>query len=275
MGNDDLDLLHGGHYRGDIACDCAADCVPLPGSLVRTTDRECADRPRPAARVAAPAIDATADRRLRRPSHTRQTQCQRNAAPPDATRPRPTDPIAGQGDPHQRTPTARRCLDNGAGSARRTRCRPSQRRTPHRRLVPPRPMPLRSRLRALADTSPLEVSSGRVKRHRLNGHGDCQLNRALHTIVNWRMLHGHPPTQQYLIRRRTEQKSDAEIRRCLERYTPDTSSASWRPPRDLTSLKRQPRQDTLLVRAPDESCSQHSRGGNPAGAPCGAMMKDI
>ena len=45
------------------------------------------------------------------------------------------------------------------------------------------------------------------------------LNRALHTIVNWRMIHGHEPTQHYLTRRRGQQKSDTEIRRCLKRYT--------------------------------------------------------
>ena len=54
---------------------------------------------------------------------------------------------------------------------------------------------------------------------RLNRSGDRQLNRALHTIVNWRMIHGHEPTQHYLARRRGQQKSDAEIRRCLKRYT--------------------------------------------------------
>jgi transposase len=72
---------------------------------------------------------------------------------------------------------------------------------------------------ALAGVSPLKASSGRVKRHRLNRFGDRNLNQALHTIVNWRMIHGHQPTQRYLTRRRTEQKSDAEIRRCLKRYT--------------------------------------------------------
>ncbi|MGC9671590.1 IS110 family transposase [Planosporangium sp. 12N6] len=71
----------------------------------------------------------------------------------------------------------------------------------------------------LAGVSPLEASSGRITRHRLNRFGDRQLNRALHTIVNWRMLHGHQPTRDYVDRRRAEQKSDPEIRRCLKRYT--------------------------------------------------------
>ena len=53
---------------------------------------------------------------------------------------------------------------------------------------------------ALAGASPLEASSGRITRHRLNRFGDRELNRALHVIVNWRMLH-HGPTHTYLARR--------------------------------------------------------------------------
>jgi transposase len=71
---------------------------------------------------------------------------------------------------------------------------------------------------SLAGVSPVEASSGRITRHRLNRFGDRQLNRALHVIVNWRMLHD-PATHGYLHRRRTEQKTDREIRRCLKRYT--------------------------------------------------------
>jgi transposase len=72
---------------------------------------------------------------------------------------------------------------------------------------------------SLAGVSPIEASSGRITRHRLNRFGDRRLNRALHTIVNWRMIHGHEPTQHYLTRRRAQQKTDPEIRRCLKRYT--------------------------------------------------------
>lgn len=70
---------------------------------------------------------------------------------------------------------------------------------------------------ALAGVSPLPASSGKITRHRLNPFGDRQLNRALHVIVNWRMLH-HAKTKKYLARRRAEQKTDHEIRRCLQRY---------------------------------------------------------
>jgi transposase len=68
----------------------------------------------------------------------------------------------------------------------------------------------------LAGVAPLEASSGRVTRHRLNRAGDRQLNRALHVIALTR-LRQDPTTQRYVARRRAEGKSDKEIRRCLKR----------------------------------------------------------
>jgi len=70
---------------------------------------------------------------------------------------------------------------------------------------------------ALAGVSPLAASSGKITRHRLNRFGDRQLNRSLHVIVNWRILHHHGPTQAYLARR-AGHKTEREIRRCLKRY---------------------------------------------------------
>ena len=46
--------------------------------------------------------------------------------------------------------------------------------------------------------------------------GDRQLNKALHVIVRWRMLHDQR-TRAYLTRR-APHKTDPEIRRCLKRY---------------------------------------------------------
>ncbi len=70
---------------------------------------------------------------------------------------------------------------------------------------------------ALAGASPLEASSGRTIRHRLNRGGDRQLNRALHTIAVNRMRID-PTTQNYVTRRLAEGKTEREIRRCLKRY---------------------------------------------------------
>jgi transposase len=69
----------------------------------------------------------------------------------------------------------------------------------------------------LSGTAPVPVSSGRTDRHRLNRLGDRQLNRALHVIAVSRMRH-HPSTRAYVERRRAEDKTDKEIRRCIKRY---------------------------------------------------------
>ena len=69
----------------------------------------------------------------------------------------------------------------------------------------------------LAGVSPIEASSGQTTRHRLNRYGDRQLNRALHTVVLTR-LRCHDATRAYVVRRRSEGKSDREIKRCLKRY---------------------------------------------------------
>ena len=70
---------------------------------------------------------------------------------------------------------------------------------------------------ALSGTSPLQASSGRTVRHRLNRGGDRALNSALHTIAMVRMR-CCPRTKAYVARRRAEGKTPREIRRCLKRY---------------------------------------------------------
>ena len=70
---------------------------------------------------------------------------------------------------------------------------------------------------ALSGTSPLEASSGKTVRHRLNRGGDRALNRAIHTIAMTRMR-CCPTTKEYVTRRTAEGKSSREIRRCLKRY---------------------------------------------------------
>jgi transposase len=91
---------------------------------------------------------------------------------------------------------------------------------------------------ALAGTSPLEASSGRTVRHRLNRNGDRALNRAIHTIVMVRMR-SCPTTQAYVTRRTSQGKSSREIRRCLKRYVTRelyrTLTASMPPMPTLTS----------------------------------------
>lgn len=70
---------------------------------------------------------------------------------------------------------------------------------------------------ALAGVNPIPASSGNTVRHRLNRRGDRRLNHALHTVVLVRMR-WHPPTKEYVQRRRAEGKTSREIIRCLKRY---------------------------------------------------------
>jgi transposase len=62
-------------------------------------------------------------------------------------------------------------------------------------------------LAMLAGVAPVEASSGRVIRHRLNRGGDRQLNRALHTIVVIRARY-HEPTKRYVARRTAEGRAN-------------------------------------------------------------------
>ena len=70
-------------------------------------------------------------------------------------------------------------------------------------------------------TAPVPASSGQTTRHRLNRGGNRQLNRTLFTVAmvqaRW-----HPDARAYLDRKRAEDKSPAEARRCLKRHLAKT-----------------------------------------------------
>jgi transposase len=70
---------------------------------------------------------------------------------------------------------------------------------------------------ALCGTSPVEASSGKTQRRRLNRGGDRQANAALYRIVLSR-LRWDDRTRGYLQRRLAEGKTRREIIRCLKRY---------------------------------------------------------
>ena len=69
----------------------------------------------------------------------------------------------------------------------------------------------------LCGVSPLEASSGKTIRHRLNRGGNRDANRALHVILVVRMRR-HGPTRDYFARRLAEGKTKNEIMRCVKRY---------------------------------------------------------
>jgi len=68
-----------------------------------------------------------------------------------------------------------------------------------------------------AGVAPLDASSGKQQRHRLNRTGNRQLNCALHRIA---ITQGrcHPPARAYLERKQAEGKTRREALRCLKRH---------------------------------------------------------
>lgn len=69
----------------------------------------------------------------------------------------------------------------------------------------------------LCGVAPIDASSGKQQRHRLNRGGDRQANSALWRIVLTRLVYD-PRTRDYLERRTKEGLSKKETIRCLKRY---------------------------------------------------------
>jgi len=69
----------------------------------------------------------------------------------------------------------------------------------------------------LCGVAPLDASSGKHERHRLNRGGDRQANSALWHIVITRMVND-PRTRHYIQRRMKDGLTKKEAFRCLKRY---------------------------------------------------------
>jgi transposase len=74
-----------------------------------------------------------------------------------------------------------------------------------------------AKLALYAGVAPLDASSGRQRRHRLNRSGNRQLNAALHMIA-LTQVRIHAPARDYVARRRAEGKSGKEAVRALKRH---------------------------------------------------------
>jgi transposase len=81
-----------------------------------------------------------------------------------------------------------------------------------------------------AGVAPLDASSGKHQRHRLDRGGNRQLNCALHRIAVTQSR-VHPPARAYLERKQSEGKSRREALRCLKRQLARTI---------YTTLKNEP-----------------------------------
>jgi transposase len=68
-----------------------------------------------------------------------------------------------------------------------------------------------------AGCAPIEVSSGRMRRHRLLRMGNRKLNAALHQVA-LTQARVHPEARAYLDKKRAEGKTTKEAFRCLKRH---------------------------------------------------------
>lgn len=123
---------------------------------------------------------------------------------------------------------------------------------------------------ALAGTSPIQASSGRTVRHRLNRGGDRALNKAIHVIANTR-IRSDPTTQTYVTRRTTEGKTPREIRRCSKRYIARqlyrTLTTAMTPPTPTPASANHPHDRSNQPKRPWHTVSHRSVTALPAGFP--------
>ncbi|MFF4041211.1 IS110 family transposase [Streptomyces sp. NPDC001816] len=99
---------------------------------------------------------------------------------------------------------------------------------------------------ALCGVSPVEKSSGKSQRRRLNRGGDRQANAALHRIVVTRMRQDER-TRLYLDRRTAERKGKREVMRCLKRHAAREVYCLIRA--DMITRHQQPDASTTLLTA--------------------------
>ena len=88
----------------------------------------------------------------------------------------------------------------------------------------------------LCGASPIQASSGKTTRHRLNRGGDRQANAALYRIMLVRLCY-HQQTKDDMARRLTEGKTNKEVIRCLKRYLAQ----------EMFAVLHQTSQDTLTT----------------------------
>jgi transposase len=74
-----------------------------------------------------------------------------------------------------------------------------------------------AKLARAAGIAPILASSGRTDRHRLDRGGNRQINAAIHRMAVTR-ARCDPATKRYIIRKKTEGKTQRDAIRCLKRH---------------------------------------------------------
>jgi transposase len=85
-------------------------------------------------------------------------------------------------------------------------------------------------------TAPIEASSGRVVRHRLNRGGNHQLNRAIHTAALTQIARPDSEGRRYYQKFKTRGKTHREATRVLKRRISDRIWTHLQPPKPAQIL---------------------------------------
>jgi transposase len=114
-----------------------------------------------------------------------------------------------------------------------------------------------AKLAKLAGVAPLDASSGKQQRHRLNRKGNRQLNCALHRIA---VVQGrtHAPARAFLARQQADGKSRREALRCLKRHL---ARVVFKLLRTIAS-RSHPERENLSPSKGERQLSAHARSSN-------------
>ena len=96
--------------------------------------------------------------------------------------------------------------------------------------------PTKAKFAMANGTAPLEASSGRVVRHRLNRGGNRQINRAIHTVALTQTARPDSEGRRYYQKLITRGKTHREAIRALKRRISDRIWTHLQPPRPAPNL---------------------------------------
>ena len=100
----------------------------------------------------------------------------------------------------------------------------------------PRRYPTKAKFAMANGTAPLEASSGRTVRHRLNRGGNRQLNRAIHTAALTQITRPDSEGRRYYQKLKTRGKTHREAIRVLKRRISDRVWTHLQPPKPAPNL---------------------------------------
>jgi Transposase IS116/IS110/IS902 family len=130
-----------------------------------------------------------------------------------------------------------------------------------------------AKLARAAGVAPIPTSSGNTRHQRLDQGGNRQINAALHRVIVT-PARCHPPTRDYIARRRSEGTSTRKTIRCLKRYL---ARHVWRLLQPPHPARRSSPNQLLDIEATGAPIPRKQRRGSTAyrGGACGPSHEHV